>query len=681
MMSFVIRQQDIQQMKERIQEGCAGLLQDMERCSLQIAGVVTNMSFTGQLAEAVKSYLQNIHGKLLECSAEIAEEFARQASLYQQGYDAIESRQNFILDQDTMEAFWGAVSLVQDSFYQNHGSIRSLLAGISDPYLLADFPARLEALMQQVTQEAGTLVSGVRGFTQKILELESSFCLQFAGLKQMIDLYENCVRQISGERVSVEDGGLLLPAAVSGSISALRDVQAERFLKEEGVDEAMLSCMAQIGYGAADFRQLLESCAGDADRQMVFSLASGEYAQVFAADPQELSESMNLVLADYAYRLYIREDLQRFESFNNALLAETGCSIRPDEVWNLAKSASYREQYLQRLLEGTTVLLDMNSCAILEGNVSAESKERNWSFLTLAALWNGESRMLQSVKDRADMTRPFYLDITGQNKTTGELQLNLMYYKLPFLGRRKSQIISAKIQVLETSDDLVTADYLISRKKLEQQSENLWKEVLTESAGSALSGLILLLLPEFASAFGILKALSGHISQLDNQLLKEAGKNGTTREKAEKLLLSEAIDGVQAYLERKEELAQAIIKKDKDFEKTFWGSGGLVTFGEEADILSGLYNPEYLETIGSWNRTGIRALVQDPDLTRMGEILQEQYFGMEDYDLVRKMLFGFGEDSLLHYSIDRIARAKTAVETIVRQACPDCENWNVEDAF
>jgi len=125
-----------------------------------------------------------------------------------------------------------------------------------------------------------------------------------------------------------------------------------------------------------------------------------------------------------------------------------------------------------------------------------------------------------------------------------------------------------------------------------------------------------------------------------------------------------------------------------------WGSGirsvyevpDLFSDGERTHILSGIYNPDYLETIGRWNREGITALVPEADPDRIGQLWDSrpEYSTLGTDSLEYKMIHGFGGESILDYPINDIAEAKNTLEQIVREAFPEnpaLASWNVENAF
>lgn len=667
MTSFHVRHSEQMLYENNIRSRTARLSEHIRSCERTIGILVGETTFTGRFADAVKRYFGEVHLGLLESAGQILRELENRTLEYINGYQTIEEKEGFVLKSDAMYGFTESAARCRQKLEGYDAVIREHLKQAAD---ILTLPAVSVGRIQEVT---GRLTGEVRYFSERIEHYEE----QTKGLIQETDrllrLFESCLDRIRQTELSdLSKGSAGALRSICG-LQELQDALALKYLAGLSLTDSMVGNLKELGYTVSDIVNLFDNCQNETDHGFLRLLAATDYREAFQTAPVNLSEEMDLVLADYLYRLFTGGDLSRFTLCCNAILAQTDLYITQECTAD--RMEQYRDIYLQRLFAGTSVLLDMNSCFILSGNADDEEKKKNWELLKLASFWGSQAEILQELHSLF----PCHISITDQNFVLQDICYDFMYFIPAGPGRKKSAILQAEMKILETSDDLFTAEYLTGREELVHRTENLWKEVLADGVEGAFAGVLAVLFPELSAGYGILKAMFTAPNDLDRHLLKQTERNPGTAEKAGKAVLEELVDGVQSYFTKKAELEKALAEKDRMYTGHFWGSAGQVSYDGGTFCMTGLYNPAYLETIAAWNREGIGGL--DPALDQQ-KIFETAQSGRITRDsLAYKMIYGFGGESILDYPINEIAEAKTEVEQLIRMSDEGYRNWNVEDAF
>ena len=684
---FLIRQEELQRVQATVQKICESVIAAAADCEQMIGLFQSDQTCAGAFSDSVKSYFSEIHRAALRSFSEIARMIQREVQSYVAGYAAIDGQAGFVLPESTMEAMKSAVTRQQQ--------------------LLSECVADAHAALQNVSDLFGT-----SGLFLDAAEAETQqFCGHITALEQEIHIYETSRSQIwkdiqsavqqQRQVVSQLDAGTGFQKA-SGEFSITAGLHAAEplicFLKlgEAGFDYAGVVRMGRYGYEPADIVLLYESCTTDSDREFLLYLTEGDYERAFAQDPGNLSDSIGVLGADYACRLFSAEDRAELEAFNNAVLVQNdGIGWFSDPS---PGSKTIRQAYLEDLFQGSMALLELNSVMILQGDADQQTRERNWDLLSMADLWNMEYQLEEDLCFQRDPRIPVQVFIQELHRDQHQLEYEYVYTAIshnPFSDRQEVIPIAVTSDILETSDDLLNGIYLAERSKLQESQDHLAQKLLGAGIWDAGVGIISVAVPELGVALGMLETvIEQDVSEYDDDLLSLAGKMHLTKENTGNILLGEAIDGWQAYLDKNTELSDKIGQLDSLYEGSLWGSGIRSSYtipdafssGHKIHILSGIYNPDYLETIGEWNRQGIAALLPAADIAQIRQAL-EQYTesaGSAVDPLVYQMIHGFGEDSILDYPINEIAQAKKSVEDLIRDIYSKGDyvyHWNVEKAF
>ena len=694
---FLIRQAQLRALQGNVDQICNGLSNSTDACLQSIDLFIHNDSISGAFVSSAKAYMGQVHKVMLRGIVQAAQELQLRFREYLQGYASVDEQEGFVLPSDQMEEFTRALDRSASDLSACVGQIQRILQRVASyaPAAAAQtFPG------EQAEGETQGICSRVQRLKETVLHHEAISVSRLSHARELTASLEQTVRTISSGNCH----GLGLGVYVAGTFASIAGASAKflaeqvmmQDLKEAGLDEKQLRLLQNYGYQAEDLMKLYDSCETEEDRKFFTSLFCSDYESAFSSDPNRLSDSMSLMISDYASRLFASGDTSEFQEFVNGIMLQNGGTGWFSDPAPGVKTI--RMSYLEELFQGTMVLLEMNSAMLLRGNVTPEMKERNWQLLSLANLWASGYHLEDELQYQRDPLHPPVVFFADLGEHGGDMEYTYYYTRVshnPFQAQGEVISIDVSSDILETSEDLLNGTYLAERGHLQESADQLLRKVMGESLWSAGCSVISVALPEAGVAMKMLEtAVREDYDKADDHLLDLAGKVGPGGTGSGGLVIGEAIDGLQTYMDKNAELSDRIGRLDELYEGSMWGTGvrssyavpDIFSSGEKTHILSGIYNPDYLETIGNWNREGITALLPDADLAQIDHVLsaQPQYSSIGPDSLEYKMLHGFGNESILDYPVSDIAEAKHTVESIVREAALEngtAAYWNIENAF
>lgn len=688
--AYLIRHDDLMALQNSVQDLCDQLIMAAEDCRQMIGRFRENGSMDGEFFRSVRDYLSDVHGKVLQALEQIARQLKEKVRAYVAGLTAMDAQSGFVFAGIVMEEFWNGLRREYQELEACAGSIDQALQEVSDLVgtsgLAMDLP---EAATHHVSGCVAKLQEEIRAHEAFFEKDLGSLHGSFTELQQLMG------QMCSGAEA---DPAAFSVRALSAWIGthALKELITGAQLKEAGFGEEEILHMARYGYDATDLVKLAEACVTDADREFLLDLAGGDYDSAFAEDPSCLSESMSLIAADYAGKLYASGDLSGLEGLVNAILLQNnGIGWFQEPAPGVH---TIRQGHLENLFRGTMVLLELNSSMLLQGLATEEMKERNWELMAMANLWNAQYHLDEELTYRRDPLHPPRVVIRQIDQEGHSMDYTYMYTAIshnPFQMQQEVISIDVSADILETSSDLMSGMYLAERGRLQEASDQLMERILGESIWKAGNSIISVAIPELGMALKMAEsAIEKDIFDADDHLIDLTRKMHLTNKDPDSILLGEAIDGLQAYLDKNTELSDKIGQLDKLYEGSLWGTGFRSSYtvpdafssGSKVHIMSGIYNPDYLETIGNWNREGITALLPEADMIQIAWVMEQypEYAGIGPDQLVYKMIYGFGPESILDYPVHEVAEAKQIVEEIIREVYNRGDyafQWNVEKAF
>ena len=684
---MIIRYEQLNELCSGICSACNDISARADICAEKADVLIGDPTQFGELAGAVKAYMSQVHRTLLMAISALSSQICELSAAYRKGYEDIDPSTTFVLDTACIYEFSESLTSLLCELREVNDRINRTISGIAD--IVSCGCISCDGV-EYVTMFLHNIVMGI---VSDIEKWEDTCRTRTESLKNAVSFIERLMSaSISGNfTVGIMPAltGIIGPEIIDG-------LKMYSFLYDNGFTKEMIAGMKSLGYSADDLRTILRSCSSEEDRLFVITLSAGDYEKAFSADQHFLSLEMDLFMAEYGARVFSLGNVKQFERFNNAILSQTeGTGL----FWDLSPGMlTNRHMYIDRMYEGTAALLEINSYSIFQNGSDECSSSKNLDYMSLLSIWNTQYNLEEELSFRIDHEMPLMVKYDKIDHETHEVSYTFLYTEMshdPFSDRKTVHSIQVDDDMLETADDLVNGIYLRDRSALEDEADSLMLEILAESVTGAAGGLISLAVPGAGLAVRMLeKAIAGKNSSLDNKTADAIRTVTGSDYGADDLLIEQVIDGFQEYRNKSEELSSRMMELDKSYEGSLWGSGirssyivpGTILSGDRISVLSGIYNPEYLDTLGRWSREGITALIPDIDMGILEETLfkEPRFTSVSEDSITYKMIYGFGEESILDCPVTEIAAGKARLETLVRTAYasdPELKYWNVEDAF
>lgn len=188
MEGFVIKYNDIYDLLWEYKEKLEGLIAKLEACENSIRFFMESESFQGESANAIKSYLNDIHITMLSSFKVTAQNFLDNIVLYKAGYYEIDSSTNFVLPEETIEEFRKKLSNGCTDTKECAGEVYGAVSGISDIFAVSQPDTNgVFRIHEQLEQELLQFISDIENQESNTVKaLENSTDLLIESLQACI---------------------------------------------------------------------------------------------------------------------------------------------------------------------------------------------------------------------------------------------------------------------------------------------------------------------------------------------------------------------------------------------------------------------------------------------------------------------------------------------------------------
>ena len=132
MNGFVIKYNDIYNLLWEYKEKLEGLIEKLEACENSIRFFIESESFQGEGANAIKSYLNDVHITMLSSFKVTAQNLLDNIVLYKAGYYEIDSSTNFVLPEEAIKEFRQKLNTGCADTEDGTDEVYRAVSGISD---------------------------------------------------------------------------------------------------------------------------------------------------------------------------------------------------------------------------------------------------------------------------------------------------------------------------------------------------------------------------------------------------------------------------------------------------------------------------------------------------------------------------------------------------------------------
>lgn len=171
----------------------SGLQDNLSVCVNRIKALSANRLFTGETAESVKAYMSEVHGLLLGCLHQMANQFEMKERRYLVNTFRIDEKADFVLPENTIRRFSDNVSKNANAVNSYSSEINRAMDRVS--YILG----REQIDCSGIRAESSRLVRSADRLCQNIQMNEHEAAASLAELDRYITLFENCVREMRSD--------------------------------------------------------------------------------------------------------------------------------------------------------------------------------------------------------------------------------------------------------------------------------------------------------------------------------------------------------------------------------------------------------------------------------------------------------------------------------------------------
>lgn len=413
-------------------------------------------------------------------------------------------------------------------------------------------------------------------------------------------------------------------------------------LLDQGITKEQVDNMKVLGYPASQIKAQWDSLQNKPERDFYIHLMNGsaeDYIEAFKTDPNLLSETFSIILADYSEHLYlsclnmvdeqdrVRTDFTRFESFLNAILGQTPTNVPASKYNQYAYTKpSSRPAYLEKLYSGMTVIAEGRTIdlAFMDSSTDAYHNlyDQHIKSLQLTNLYSS----IYCLTEEPEGVFSNYkgLDKRGVSLSNMKLVNNFLEYDLsqttqtqtldPYTKElvTKKQIETINVNLEVIFEKSVQADINDNSvlNKLEKESIKLKDKLAQNLVTSSALSLMNVAVPHSGLAIKTAQLLAGVGSGSSG--VSKAGLSSLLSNKGVKLAgdtLESTIVSFYNYMSGSAELAK---EKDSELTKQLneWSGGmGVYRIGEYGKRLpsySGLYDPDTLTLFSQFSNEGIK---------------------------------------------------------------------------
>ena len=377
-----------------------------------------------------------------------------------------------------------------------------------------------------------------------------------------------------------------------------------------------------------------ESLETKEDKQFFCHLVNGLadpdcYAKAFAINPNDLSDNMTIILADYVCHLLQLDETGNeksiklsngmavsgttlLENFNNALLnSEKMYYYRNEdgiEMFEMESLLTYRDIYLEKLYAGTSLLMQADAAILAaldpsDAGYTAMYQEYEKK-LGMTNLWATESILLEKLGSQYEEDH----QISISNLTYyihGDISFDLSHYSPGLCDITTEEITTT---LLRDESNLDNEWWMQKVKDLSEKKDQLLNNYITGAVSSAAIMALGAAVPEIAiiASLGnmVISGTAGSVAGLDSMASSTAGKMGI---KGSNLVVQNAIN----YWNAVSSFESSLTKENFQRKMIWFGVGGKykcsegILEGGDGIAIAGIYEPKTIRQIGVWEKEGI----------------------------------------------------------------------------
>ena len=508
-------------------------------------------------------------------------------------------------------------------------------------------------------------------------------------------------------------GSAALSAWRSDVLNAKEVVGDDILVRKFGLTQRQIDLARELGYSAQDVIDLINNFETESDVEFFKRLLGGtsySFSSAFAINPTELSGNMPAVLADFAGRLIMLEELdddgnntfETFIAFNNAVLGANGyCGCAS------VRFKRFGERYIEMLYIGASAIAEGNGFLMAAGLGNEEIRAQYELQRSLTGLWASQAVMISEILrgfpvpllDGGSIGSPPRLEMSVNSinfLNSRDISFNVTYRLPPHVGTIREEITTtARTQMYHTGDEVADAEMRGRLAELRQARERFVSDLIGNIlvGGTVIAlGIIAPPLAVFANIARIVATQDGRLVGLDTLNPTENKILTNTLKSADFLLIQQIVGAYFAW----QNLEASIDRENRDVFIRWFGSGNSVNFSNVSPFITdrgvnrvdrvvhtGLYNPETIQLMNVWQNEGLGGWF---NLSPANEVAIENWVdALDDQQLaadIELLLDGgfpiFGEsdaDGNFSFAGDRFVEAINEINRALGGGTPLITRW------
>lgn len=184
---FLIKYSDIYKLEQSYKTNLESLMGNIDACSTAIASFISDDTYSGDTASAVKNYLLDVHITLLASMKTIAQNMLDNMALYKAGYYSVDESTNFLLNEYMINQYKQGLASKLDVVLGCEENISTALNKISDIFPCNNIPStaaingshegmntEIDTLIENVSNLESQTVSAIQGSVGLLLDYLSA---------------------------------------------------------------------------------------------------------------------------------------------------------------------------------------------------------------------------------------------------------------------------------------------------------------------------------------------------------------------------------------------------------------------------------------------------------------------------------------------------------------------------
>ena len=240
--------------------------------------------------------------------------------------------------------------------------------------------------------------------------------------------------------------------------NASNPMQMDQILIDSNMPaEELASVLSKGIYGKVDLTTSLASLQNRADLVFFKNILLGNYEEAFRIDPNKLSDSSSVLMAEYANHLYKMKKYDELVNFDNAMLQSTKMyeMLSPDGL-SQSSDLTYRDVYLGKICEGAKIIQDRSLFTLVAYNLEKPSYEvlksdyyGNWN---MEVFWEFQKKYANELRIKGSLENDYGIKITEVfiDKESNYSLIKMQYYNEEVHDYVKNSI---NLQICKFSND------------------------------------------------------------------------------------------------------------------------------------------------------------------------------------------------------------------------------------